>query len=57
MRGYDEYTEEIHLLQDDNDVIHITQYDYEGSLNPKKLVLDPQHNKGVYPQFSFTFQY
>jgi hypothetical protein len=44
--GYDEYTEEIHLLQDDNDSIHVTQNDYEGSLNPKKLGLDSQHNKG-----------
>jgi hypothetical protein len=36
--SYDEYTEEIHLLQDDNDAIHLTQNDYEESLNPKKLM-------------------
>jgi hypothetical protein len=25
---YDEYTEEMHLLQDENDSIHLTQNDY-----------------------------
>jgi hypothetical protein len=33
---YVDFQEEIHLLQDDNDAIHLTQNDYENSLNPKR---------------------
>jgi hypothetical protein len=33
---YVDFQEEIHLLQDDNDVIHLTQNDYENSLNPRR---------------------
>jgi hypothetical protein len=43
--SYDEYTEEIQLLQDDNYAIHLTQNDYEESLNPKKQMPRNQTNK------------
>jgi len=35
---YIEYTEEVHLLKDENNAIHITQNDYESSLNPRKHI-------------------
>jgi len=30
------FQEEIHLLQHDHDAIHLTQNDYENSLNPRR---------------------
>jgi hypothetical protein len=36
---YVEYTEEVHLLQDENNAMHLTQNDYEYSLNPRKQIL------------------
>jgi hypothetical protein len=44
---YDEYIEEIHLLQYDNDAIHLIENDYEESLNPNKLMHNNQPNKGA----------
>jgi hypothetical protein len=33
------FQEEIHLIQDDNDVNHLTQNDYENFLNPRRQIL------------------
>jgi hypothetical protein len=35
---YVKYIEEVHLLQDENNSMHLTQNDYEDSLNPKKHI-------------------
>jgi len=52
---YDEYTEEIHLLQDDKYSICITQNDYEESLNPRKLMPRNQPNKGALSSAQYRF--
>jgi hypothetical protein len=37
--------EEIHLLQDENNAIHLTQNDYENSLNPRKQIPKNEPNQ------------
>ena len=36
---YFDFQEKIHLLQDGNDAIHLTQNDYENSINPRTHIL------------------
>jgi hypothetical protein len=45
--GYDENPEEVHLLQGESNSMHLTQDDYEYSLNNRKQIPKSESNKEV----------